>query len=487
MIQSEKQLYLKTELGRNAGQMKQLRGHDNDVAQKYRITVELRQLVLNWFSADKKPTDVLGRSLVIVAGVRCRLSNISDAGTWLQTENFKVGETMVNHIKGRSARGAMASWVQLRRERPELFKRIDVMQQPAAVMDSVLFQWVLEDQAMQFPVSLWMRDLSGGGGFALQSEIAMKLAGQVPSWVLGKMTSVLQITDTDFARPLKLHANQAKQELRQILKATAAQTGANESLKCGHAEILFIIDSALRLLEESCAGKCKVIEAGVRNGILAYRPNWSTGKLDPVEGQPWLKELIGDKVHLCKSHRLTPEWGADRMKWLDSEGVPVKPMEDKKGLEEYAEDATVAAHEEVKIAADEEDGAELDVQGPSSTVGGAEYQETQIALGVFADWADDMKEDVVAAIQAQVSVRSRVREMQVDMLVTPQGAPAARGAKVKQKRKKKVANAAARKKILEAMVEKSRKEMKRDGKSRMELLKAVQPQVAQKCRRRLKD
>ena len=39
------------------------------------------------------------------------------------------------------------------------------MQQPAAVMDAVLFKRVLESQAKQFPCSLWMRDLSGGGGY----------------------------------------------------------------------------------------------------------------------------------------------------------------------------------------------------------------------------------------------------------------------------------------------------------------------------------
>ena len=38
MVQQRKQLYLKTELGRNAGQMRQLRGHDDEVASKYRVT-----------------------------------------------------------------------------------------------------------------------------------------------------------------------------------------------------------------------------------------------------------------------------------------------------------------------------------------------------------------------------------------------------------------------------------------------------------------
>ena len=182
------------------------------------------------------------------------------------------------------------------------------MQQPAAVMDAVLFKWVLESQAKQFPCSLWMRDLSGGGGYAVQSERAMKIVQQVPAWVLGKMTSVLQLTDTDFARPLKVAAHEAKQELRQLLKAAARQTGAHEGLKCGPREILQIIHMALEKMERNMRGKDAVLAAGVRNGILGYRPNWSQRKLEPVEEQPWFEEALGKKASVCKSHRLRPEW-----------------------------------------------------------------------------------------------------------------------------------------------------------------------------------
>ena len=186
MVQQEKQMYLKSEVGKNAGQMTQLRGHDDDVASKFRVTLELRQLVLNWFSADKDPVDMFGKSLLIVAGIRCRLSNIDGEGRWVQDETFKVGGEVVSRQKGHSARGAMASWVKLRKEQPQLFERVEVMSQPAAVMDAVLFKWVLQSQARQFPCSLWMRDLSGGGGFAVQSARSMKAAQQVPAWIMGK-------------------------------------------------------------------------------------------------------------------------------------------------------------------------------------------------------------------------------------------------------------------------------------------------------------
>ena len=162
---------------------------------------------------------------------------------------------MITHIEGRSARGTMAAWVKLRNERPDLFELVDVMQQPAAVMDGVLFSWVVEEQGKQFPVTLWQRDLSGGGGYSEQSMKMMQLSNQVAAWILGKMTSVLQITDTDCARPLKVCANGAKNRMRQELKAVAAQTGCPESLKCGPLELMTIIHESLKDLKKDMEEK----------------------------------------------------------------------------------------------------------------------------------------------------------------------------------------------------------------------------------------
>ena len=320
LVQTEKQLYLHAELGRAGGKRVQKRGFDNEVASKFRVTLELRQVIHNWCDDAKDPVGVLDTSLLIVGGVHCRLSNIDAAGRWVKTEKFVVAGVAKTHVAGRSALGSMASWVKLRSERPDLFEHVDVMQQPAAVMDSILFAWVVEAQAMKYPVSLWQRDLSGGGGYALQSMKAMQVANQVPTWILGKMTSVLQITDTGFARPLKVNAIGAKAAMRQQLKAAAAQTGAETTLKCGPLEIMTIIHESLEKLVEDTAGKNLVLAEGLRNGLLAYRPNWKTGKLESVEGQAWTKDL----PKLAESHRLDPSWSADRLSWRDAEGIPTK-------------------------------------------------------------------------------------------------------------------------------------------------------------------
>ena len=53
----------------------------------------------------------------------------------------------------------------------------------------------------------------------------MQLAGQVPSWVASKMTSVLQLTDTDFAFRLMCFAKAEKDVLLDEMKAMAQQQG----------------------------------------------------------------------------------------------------------------------------------------------------------------------------------------------------------------------------------------------------------------------
>ena len=66
------------------------------------------------------------------------------------------------------------------------------------------------------------------------------------------------------------------------MKAAAAQTGVRETFKCGAPEILQIIHTALEKMEEKVKNTSPVLAAGVRNGLLAYRPNWRTMQLEPV-------------------------------------------------------------------------------------------------------------------------------------------------------------------------------------------------------------
>ena len=109
----------------------------------------------------------MGKSLLIVGGtVHCRLSNIDKDGNWRETEKYWVNGKPVVHLQGKTAKGAMAEWRKLR-DNPKtahLFEKVDVMQQPAAVTDSVIFGWITEDLAKTYGASMWTRDVCGGAG-----------------------------------------------------------------------------------------------------------------------------------------------------------------------------------------------------------------------------------------------------------------------------------------------------------------------------------
>ena len=61
IVGQTEELYLEDELARAADNKKpQLRGFDNDEASKFRITVELRQVILNYFG-DEDPVGIVGK------------------------------------------------------------------------------------------------------------------------------------------------------------------------------------------------------------------------------------------------------------------------------------------------------------------------------------------------------------------------------------------------------------------------------------------
>ena len=126
---------------KNQPQFKQKCGWDNDEAAKLRITVELRQVILNFFKEGAEPVGALGDTLVIVAGTHCRLNNVSLEGAWIESEKFWVGNKLTKRVAGKKVGSIMQGWRDLRAKRPELFEGISVMQQPAVVVDSVITTW----------------------------------------------------------------------------------------------------------------------------------------------------------------------------------------------------------------------------------------------------------------------------------------------------------------------------------------------------------
>ena len=90
--------------------------------------------------------------------------------------------------------------------------------------------------------------------------------------------------------------------------------------KVGPLEIVTAVVHAQDLMSEKNFNDNWVLRAAVRNGILVYRPDPASGRLVELLSQSWAKKM-GLEV---ATKRYSPEWFRDRLKWRDTEGVPIQ-------------------------------------------------------------------------------------------------------------------------------------------------------------------
>ena len=156
-IGREKQLFMKDEIGEAAGKrgekhlesqpgmsqnigteaetVGQTRQKGNSDAEKFRVTFEACQALSGlWTSAGELTVRQL-RPLLVYPGGYGRLSNISEAGTFIQTERFIVRGKEVVRPAGSKVGSLMQSWRELRdqgtAEEKWIVSQFEVMQQPA--------------------------------------------------------------------------------------------------------------------------------------------------------------------------------------------------------------------------------------------------------------------------------------------------------------------------------------------------------------------
>ena len=148
----------------------------------------------------------------------------------------------------------------------------------------------------------------------------------------------------------------------------------------GALEIITVIDSALKKLEERTLKDDLVMKSCSRNGFLEFRPvnpGAADMKLVCTADQPWRKKLPGPET----SHRLRTGWTDRRWAHVDEKtGVPAPPLKD--DMEAFKEEAkAVAAPEEVAVVKDE--AGKVALKGPSEVVAGQQFEAPQCFPGKF--------------------------------------------------------------------------------------------------------
>ena len=223
-----------------------LRGEATENQDKFRITVDVEQCIYHLCDADNKPVATPGTTSIVLTGTHLCLRYIDKkTRTWNKTHSYEYQGKQVLRKKGDSVGQLGKGLLDLYNEHPQFFDQLDeagiqIYQQPAAFEDSIITCWKVEFQGVLYPVSIALRDLFGGA-LTAEAREAMSAVGQITSWIMGKMTASLQVTDTDVAMRMKAMTRAAHDRLRLELIKLAAAEDTRQIFRCGTYEILRIL------------------------------------------------------------------------------------------------------------------------------------------------------------------------------------------------------------------------------------------------------
>ena len=281
----------------------------NSYDEKYRLTYEARQKIYNIVGEGPLTAEV-AKGLLVFGGQHARLSNVDEECKWIETEEFLIGDNQVKHEAGKVCR-VMKPSVKLRNEFPGLFEKISIMTQSASNCDGVLTKWIAMEQAMQEPAGIAIKD-SFAANFAAETAQAEQICNIASAHILGHMAAQLQVTDTDFARAFKHKFKHVLDEMRRGYKK---EKGIEKGFSIGYEQIIRAAVSSQDYMEALNEKNNWVVEAAIRNGLVAYRCSPS-GKLKKITDEEWACKM-GTK-------RIPSDWLEPRYSWLQ-DGVPPIP------------------------------------------------------------------------------------------------------------------------------------------------------------------
>ena len=255
--------------------------------------------------------------ILISNGVHCRLENISDDGRWVSDEKFTVGSETVERKAGEKVHpSVMKEWRELRQREPGLFTNLRVWQQPAAVVDGIIWRWQCELEAAEYRQSLRTTDTLSAA-WSKQGKHATWLLQQLGCPVPEGCTPLCQPTDTHLAKPAKDAGRVMKENLREVMRAAGAQLGQPVSYESGKKEMVQVAVAMQTAMEELNNRTEVVLQSARAGGWLAYRPD-GDGKLLHADRQDWAK------AHLETAGRVSAEQLGPRYDWLGEGGKPVR-------------------------------------------------------------------------------------------------------------------------------------------------------------------
>ena len=311
--------------------MAQTRQSGKGEGDRFRVTVECAQVVSNVFKPTEKPEVRHARPVLVVPGSHARLSNLSPEGLFIEDEIYMVKGKQKVRKANTSAGNLMLSWRKLRDEGDEemklFFNQIEVMQQPSAFCDGVIIAWIAEMRKKEgYDQLISVRDMFAGGLGASCKRMSAA-CGQLLTFIGGKMTPVMQVTDTAVAFSLKKHVEAVKAEVRREKRGLDEDAiwGDRKDTTCDSADLMRILGRSWARLKaaDEIDEPDRLLKAMRSAGWLSYRADPARKALVRCDEEDWMKGREDELPE--RTHRHPNIWWEERYKWLDEEGEPRKP------------------------------------------------------------------------------------------------------------------------------------------------------------------
>jgi hypothetical protein len=280
---------------------------------------------------------VYGRSL-------CRLEDISDDGKWLRDVEFKASGKVIKRSAGESARGAMRQWVALRQQLGwARLQSLRVWTQAAAWADEVISVWISDLVSEYLHQSINVVDcFSGQWTENCLWTSWLNQQFQIPNGP--DTTPILQLADTCCIAVGKTAGEKCKDQLALQLREKAKREGAHYKAQFGQYEIFSVAEALCSEPQKRQSSRDVILAQCMKSQLLVIRPD-SSGRLRPVEDEPWAAQLPRYPV----KSGLQPSWVAQRSSHLqssDSHGL-FCPVPDWNQLNEGAFDQSCFSNEPV--------------------------------------------------------------------------------------------------------------------------------------------
>ena len=174
-----------------------------------------------------------------------------------------------------------------------------------------------------------VRDMFAGGLSQSCKRMSI-ICEQLLTFIAGKMTPVMQITDVAVAFLLKKWIEATKAELRREKRGNkdfeaAAFEGNPNEMKSGAEDLMRILGRSWKMMREQDEDEQpeRLLKAARMCGWLSYRADPVRKVLIRCDEEDWTKGRAEELPETSARHPLS--WWDERYKWIDEEGEPRKP------------------------------------------------------------------------------------------------------------------------------------------------------------------